>query len=119
MAYATSEEFMEACRGYFASLKKSDAPNISGLAVSIGISRFTWYEYKKAHKQFSNTINVVEKTIEQWWVNRLAKSSPIGAIFYLKNFKPSDYKDRVSGDPESPISVQITGMRISKEAERK
>lgn len=112
-SYETAEEFDKACQNYFANLK-FNAPNIAGLCVSIGVSRDTWYEYRKKRGEFSDTVRSVEGLIESWWVNRL-KHPGAGSIFYLKNFKPTEYKDRISGDPEAPLSMQITGMKITKE----
>lgn len=114
--YATAELFETACRKYFSSLKFWTGPSIAGLCVSIGLSRETWYDYKKKRKEFSDTIRTVEMTIEAWWVDRLSKQGAVGAIFYLKNFKPDEYKDRVPGDsPKNPQWLQITGMKITKE----
>lgn len=115
-AFDDAEEFKALCQGYFASLK-FNAPNIAGLCVFLGISRETWYDYKKKRKEFSDTIKQTELCVESWWVNRL-KSPGAGAIFYLKNFRPKEFKDRTPGEEGNPIFVtaRITGMRIMKEA---
>lgn len=113
MAYDDPKEFDKACQRYFATLK-FNAPNLAGLLLSLGIaSRQTWLNYKK-RKDFLDTISFVEFAIESYWTGRL-KYPGAGSIFYLKNFKPTEYKDRISGDPEAPLSMQITGMKITKE----
>lgn len=114
-SYDTAEEFHAACVGYFKALKRWNMPNISGLCVFLGISRETWYAYKKNRKEFSDTIRNSEYIIESTWLDRLPRPGAIGAIFYLKNFRPDRYKDRISGDPEAPLTMQITGMRIVRE----
>lgn len=92
-------------------------PNIAGLCVFLGISRDTWYDYAKKRKEFSDTIRNVEYLIESTWLDRLPKPGAIGAIFYLKNYRPELYKDRLPGDPENPFTgeMRITGMKIVKE----
>lgn len=112
-AYDDAEEFDAACQKYFATLK-FNAPNIAGMCVAIGISRDTWENYRKNRKELFGTIKNAESLIEAWWVNRL-KYPGAGAIFYLKNFKPNDFKDRTPGDSTNPLVMQITGMKISKE----
>lgn len=110
-AFDDVQEFGALCKGYFVNLKKK-APNIAGICVYLGISRDTWYEYRK-DKKFSDTIKDVELAVESWWVDRL-RYPGAGPIFYLKNFRPEHYKERGVGDsPENPVHIkQITGMRI-------
>lgn len=110
-----ADEFFEACKAYFKSLRFFNKPNIAGLCLFLGISRETWYDYRKKRKELSDTIRAVELAIETAWIDKLGSSYATGAIFYLKNFKPSLYKDTISGDPENPLTLQITGMKISKE----
>lgn len=106
--------FDRKCQAYFAGLK-FNAPNIAGLCLFLGMSRETWYAYRKERKEFSDSIRNSEQMVESWWVNRL-KYPGAGSIFYLKNFRPEYYKDRTPGDdPNEPLNVRITGMRITKE----
>lgn len=112
-AYDNPEVFDKTCQSYFKQLKW-EAPNLAGLLLHLGIaSRQTWLNYKK-RKEFLDTISFVEFAIESYWTGRL-KYPGAGAIFYLKNFKPDHYKDRISGDPDEPLNVRITGMRIIRE----
>jgi len=113
--YDDPEVFDAACQAYFAGLK-TNAPNIAGMCLSMGICRDTWQEYRARRKEFSATIRNAEQAIEAWWVNRL-KYPGAGSIFYLKNFKPDHYSDRLPGDDKNPMKVEhrITGMRIIKE----
>lgn len=119
-SYDTAEEFQAACVAYFKSLKRWNMPNIAGLCVFLGISRDTWYEYKKKRKELTDTVRNVQYLIESCWLDRLPKPGAIGAIFYLKNFLPEHYKDRIPGDAENPFvgEMRITGMRIIKETKK-
>lgn len=116
-SYSTAEEFQAQCVSYFKSLKFWNMPNIAGLCVFLGISRETWYDYKKKRKEFSDTIRNVEYLIESVWLDRLPKPGAVGVIFYLKNKFEDLYKDRTPGDSETnPIfTKQITGMKVVSE----
>lgn len=109
-----AEEFKSLCLGYFVNIKKK-APNIAGICVYLGISRETWYDHKKRRKDLRETITNVELTIESWWVDRL-KYPGAGSIFYLKNFRPTEFKERGAGsDPDEPLHVKhITGVVIKR-----
>lgn len=113
-AYKSQEDFHKAVLRYFDLLKKKDAPNKSGLCLHLDISRETLNTYKK---KYPDTISLANERIKNWWINRLSKSSPIGAIFYLKNLDPLEFKDRTPGDADNPFvaDMRITGMTIKKE----
>ncbi len=53
-----------------------------------------------------------------WWLENCAtkQGRGIGAMFLLKNFRPTEYKDRTAGESEDmPLyTKQITGMVISR-----
>lgn len=111
--YKTEQDFQTAVEDYFLSLKRTQAPSKSGLCVFLDLSRETLRQYGKT--RYKEVCHMANERIKIWWINRLGKSSPIGAIFFLKNFDKAEFKDRVSGDPENPLTVQITGMRIVKD----
>lgn len=113
-SYSTGEEFREQCVKYFKALKFWNMPNIAGLCVFLGISRETWYAYRKTRKEFSDTIRNVEYLIESVWLDRLPRPGGAGVIFYLKNKFPEMYRDRVAGESaDNPLyTKQITGMRV-------
>lgn len=111
--YRSEGDFSNGVNRYFESLRRADAPSKSGLCIFLDISRETLNQYRKKH--YPDIVAVAEERIKMWWINRLSKSSPIGAIFFLKNFDHKEFKDRVSGDPDNPVTLQITGMKIMKE----
>lgn len=94
---AKIKEYMRSCMSK-SGKRLVRMPNKAGLCLFLGISRDTYNEYKK---RFPDTINVSEKLIEDEWVQRLRSSSPIGAIFYLKNAYKEIYKDRQETDVTS------------------
>lgn len=104
LAYSSGEEFEARVHEYMRScMSKSGKklvrmPNKAGLCLFLGISRDTYNEYKK---RFPDALNTSEKLIEDEWVQRLKSSSPIGAIFYLKNAFKEIYKDRQETDVTS------------------
>jgi hypothetical protein len=70
-------------------------PNKAGLCVFLNISRSTYNEYKK---KYPDALKGIEDYIENAWVQRLAGTTPTGAIFYLKNAFSNDYRDRTETD---------------------
>jgi len=84
---------------YFENCEKSyTMPNKAGLCVWTHISRDTYCEYRK---KYPDTIKAIDDYIENAWVQRLATTSPTGAIFYLKNAFKEDYRDRIEQDVTS------------------
>lgn len=110
--YDDLEEFDVLCRTYYATLKLN-APNIAGICAYLGISRDTWERYRKGI--FQVTCMALETKIEDYWVTRL-KQPGNGPLFYLKNFRPSEYKERGPGSSDDePLHVKaITGMVIKR-----
>ncbi len=115
-AYSDHREFEYECRKYLAMLKW-EAPTIEGITIAIGISRDTWERYRKEKGEFGQIVNYVERWITKWWINCASKAGRSnGAIFYISNFRPSEYKQRGAGEsPDNPQYVKhITGMRAVK-----
>lgn len=115
--YEDNDEFRATCQAYFRSLRIWNKPSISGICLWLGITRETWYQYKKTRKDLRETVDAVELAIETAWIDKLGSSYAAGAIFYLKNFRPDEWKDRSAGEsPDNPIfTQQITGMIIGKD----
>lgn len=94
--YGNAIEIHQRILKYFDSCTASHTlPNKAGLCVYLNISRDTYNEYKK---KYPDTLKACEHWIENAWVQRLAGTSPTGAIFYLKNAFKEDYKDRQETD---------------------
>jgi hypothetical protein len=74
-------------------------PNKAGLRYFLRISHDTWNVYRT---KFPDAHKEAEDWIEHQWVQRLAGTTPTGAIFYLKNAYRDEYKDR----HESDVSVK-------------
>lgn len=120
-AFDTAEEFKEHCIAYFKALKFWNMPSISGLCAFLNISRETFYDYGKTKgDDFKEVVRNVRYIIESAWVDRLPKPGAIGAIFYLKNFDPANWKDRAAGESEdNPLyTKQITGIRVVKDRQK-
>jgi len=109
LKYRTEKEIIAKLLGYFRNCEKGkEMPNKAGLCLFLGISRPVYNDYKK---RYPNALKSAEDTIENAWVQRLAKMSPAGAIFYLKNAFKEYYKDRQETDITT-LGEKITGMVI-------
>ena len=100
--FNTVEELQKLMLTYLENCKTNKPPlmpNRAGLCTEIGISRDSYYEYRKKQEDkskpdFSDSIKRFEQATENTWVQRLGGNSPTGAIFYLKNAFKEDYKDK-------------------------
>jgi len=97
------KEYLESCD----NLKKM--PNRAGLCVFLGITKETYYQYKKK-KKLSDYIKKFEENMQDVWVSRLNASAPAGAIFYLKNAFRDEFKDRY----ENKLEVKNIGDLLDK-----
>ena len=105
--YESDEEFNKAVNAYFKMCEeKRLMPNKAGFCYALKISRDTYNEYKK---RFPDALKAIESYIEEAWVQRLAGTTPTGAIFYLKNAFSADYRDRTETDVTSK-GEKITGI---------
>jgi hypothetical protein len=107
LKFETADLMQDAIASYFKYCSAERLmPNKAGLCHSIKISRDTYNEYKK---RFPDTVKEAEQFIEDAWVQRLAGTTPTGAIFYLKNAFSADYRDRqeVEHSGDLPFSVTI------------
>ncbi len=116
LKYPDEDLFSGTVDGYFALIfddqggkiigKLNEVWSKAGLLRHLDIDRHTYSDYKQ---RYPNAIKRAENKIEEWWVNRLAGTTPTGAIFYLKNAFHEDYKDRTETDLTSggkPFSVK-------------
>jgi hypothetical protein len=82
-------EYIDYCRESY------EMPNKAGMRFYLRMSSDTWNEYRK---RFPEAHKEAEDYLENKWVQRLAGTTPTGAIFYLKNAFKEDYKDRHEND---------------------
>lgn len=91
-AFETEKEFTDAVWDYIDSCKQTgQMPNKAGMRFYLCISHDTWSVYRE---KFPEAHKEAEDFIENAWVQRLAGTTPTGAIFYLKNAFKEDYRDR-------------------------
>jgi len=89
--FKSEKELNDTIIAYFKDCEeKKTIANKAGLCLFLKISRDTYSEYRK---KYPDTIKGADFAIENVWVQRLAGSSPTGAIFYLKNAFKEEYKD--------------------------
>jgi len=85
-------------------------PNKAGLCVFLNISRDTYNEYKK---KFPDAIKSAQDIIQDAWVQRLAGTTPIGAIFYFKNAFSEDFRDRTELTGKDGKDLPIPILNVS------
>jgi hypothetical protein len=94
--YETEEEFLAMVWEYIEHCKIShEMPNKAGMRFFLRISHDTWSAYRE---RFPEAHKEAEDYIENQWVQRLAGTTPTGAIFYLKNAFKDDFRDRHETD---------------------
>ena len=92
---------------YFQNQKR---PTLAGLAVSLGISRSTLYNYAEKD-QFLDIIKAAREKVEAIYEERMIfESQPTGVIFALKNMGWSDRQEidhRTLGEPINGFNYQL------------
>lgn len=75
------------------------------IAENLGISKDTFYEYKKKHPDFSDSLKKGKEVVDYEVENALLKNALNGnitaQIFWLKNRKPDKWKDKIDTDKDS------------------
>lgn len=85
MRFKTPGDFEAAIYEYFLSCEQQkEAPTMCGIAVALGIHKQTMYEYGR-RPGYTEIFSRAQTFVEAYWEARLAKGSPVGAIFWLKN----------------------------------
>lgn len=81
------------------------------IAHNIGINKVTLYEWKKRFPNFANALKKGKAVIDYYVENALLKRALGGdttaQIFWLKNRKPAQWRDR----PSTPESTDIEDMK--------
>ena len=75
------------------------------IAENLGISTSTFYDYKSKHSEFSVSLKKGKEVVDYEVENALLKNALSGnitaQIFWLKNRKPKQWKDKVEVEDES------------------
>lgn len=81
------------------------------IAKRLGISRDSFYEYKKKYSDFSDILKETKEFVDGQVENALLQNALNGnitaQIYWLKNRKPKQWRDKVeiSGDVEHKVNV--------------
>lgn len=96
----------ELCENYFSTLKETQPPTVTGLALHLGFeSKTTLYNYTQ-QPEFLNPIKRVLTAIEQYHEESTAGGDKCtGNIFILKNFGWRDTTDLTSDGKPLPSSA--------------
>lgn len=82
--------------------------------VRLGISKDSFYEYKKKYSDFSDALKETKEIVDSQVENALLKNALNGnitaQIFWLKNRRPDKWREKPEGkkEPESNASEGIT-----------
>ena len=75
------------------------------IAENLGISTSTFYDYKSKHSEFSESLKKGKEVVDYEVENALLKNALSGnitaQIFWLKNRRPKQWKDKVEVEDES------------------
>ena len=106
--YSSKKKLKEDIEAYFSKCEeRKKPPTMSGLALSLGMSRETLRNYKK-DELFGTTIAMARQYIEQWWEEMLPEARGTGVQFNLKN--NFSWKDRT----EQEITGAGGGALVTK-----
>ena len=91
-----------------------EGATLTALAVELGVSRDTLYEWQKVHPQFSDACTRARDVARKWWEQVMADQSTgrnngnSGALlFAMKNQFPDDYRDRREHKVEAEQLVEL------------
>lgn len=75
------------------------------IADNLNISKDTFYKYKKKYPDFSDSLKkgkeIVDYEVENALLQNALKGNITAQIFWLKNRKPKEWKDKVDIEGES------------------
>lgn len=93
------------------------------IAANIGIGRTTFYKWRKEHPEFAQAIAVSKAVADREIENALFKAARRGnvtaMIYWLKNRKPDEWRDRRDPDITSDLLAKVdeVTVRIKEAAE--
>lgn len=81
------------------------------ISNNLGIATSTFYEYKNKYKEFSESLKKGKEIVDYEVENALLKSALEGnttaQIFWLKNRKPKEWREKVEQQTENTQRIQI------------
>ena len=94
-----------------------DGATLTALAVELGVTRDTLYEWQKVHPQFSDACTRARDAARQWWEQVMADQSTGGnngnsgaLLFAMKNQFPEDYRDKREHQVDATQTVELNFM---------
>ncbi len=101
---ALANAFFKDCKGDQAKGIEPEIPTVNGLALALGCSRETVWQYGKK-PEYSDVIKRVRSRLERAWEKRLAGNNVVGAIFWLKN---QGWSDKSELDVKAAVSGGVS-----------
>lgn len=95
------------------------------IARNLGIGRTTFYKWKNEHPEFANALmlsrDVADREIENALYKAAKKGNITAMIFWLKNRKPDEWRDKrdpdLSGDLLAKVDEVTVKIKEAAEAE--
>lgn len=95
------------------------------IAENLGISKDTFYEYKKKHSDFSDSLKKGKEIVDYQVENALLKNALEGnvtaQIYWLNNRKPKQWKNKrenTENNNEEITKVELLLNKIKEEAKK-
>ncbi len=95
------------------------------IARNLGIGRTTFYKWKNEHPEFANALmlsrDVADREVENALYKAAKKGNITAMIFWLKNRKPDEWRDKrdpdLSGDLLAKVDEVTVKIKEAAEAE--
>lgn len=86
------------------------------IARNIGIGRTTFYKWKNEHAEFANALilskEVADREIENALYKAAKKGNITAQIFWLKNRKPDEWRDKREPDLSSDLLAKVDEVTV-------
>lgn len=86
------------------------------IARNIGIGRTTFYKWKNEHVEFANALilskDVADREIENALYKAAKKGNITAMIFWLKNRKPDEWRDKREPDLSSDLLAKVDEVTV-------
>lgn len=86
------------------------------IARNIGIGRTTFYKWKNEHPEFANALvlskDVADREIENALYKAAKKGNITAMIYWLKNRKPEEWRDRREPDLSSELLAKVDEVTV-------
>ena len=81
------------------------------IATNLGINVKTLYEWQKKHREFSNALKkgkeIVDREVENALFKEAKKGNVTAIIFWLKNRKPKEWRDKQDMEHRGELAIKI------------